>query len=268
MDQMDQMFTNGSGEEGNTKPPPHRVSPSKSWCFTWNNYPEDALDQLFTVFKGFEWIAGKEVGEQGTKHLQGYVTSDVKVRPIEKFKLCKEIHWEKCKGTKIQNLEYCAKEGDYVGTLKPPRPLKLISPDRPWQVDLLNRIKEEPDDRTILWLWEEIGNVGKSAMTKYLVAKHGALMCSGKAADMKYLVVKYHETHGIYPELIVFDIPRTNVDFLSYTGLEEVKNGCFASTKYECQMVCMNCPHMVCFANCEPDRSKVSMDRWNIIKIA
>jgi len=261
-------LSNIGDAEGNTiSSAPKRVSTSKYWCFTWNNYGEDALSKLSNKFVGLSWIAGEEVGEEGTPHLQGYVECDKLIRPMEYFSLPKEIHWEKRKGNQAQNVAYCSKDGKWHGTLKPKRPLKLIKPDRDWQVNLLKIIDEEPDDRTIHWLWETVGNVGKSAMTKYLVANHGALVCSGKAADMKYLILKYNEKHGEYPELIIFDIPRTSLDYLSYSGLEEIKNGCFASTKYECDMVVMNCPHVVCFANELPDMSKVSRDRWNIIKI-
>ena len=39
---------------------------------------------------------------------------------------------------------------------------------------------------------------------------------------------------------------------ISWSGLEDVKNGCFASTKYECEMVIMNSPHLLWFADFEP----------------
>lgn len=264
MDSKSVQNVQGCAAGGNTKPP--LPSASKRWCFTWNNYPEDAFVQIVQVCKGFEWIAGKEVGENGTPHLQGYIESSSRFRPFS-LGLPKTIHWEKCKGNRIQNLEYCAKQGDYQGTLKPPRPLKLINPDRPWQVDLLKILDEEPDDRTIHWWWESVGNVGKSAMTKYLCAKRGALQVGGKACDMKFMIAKHNEVKGFFPEIVIFDIPRENLDYLSYNGMEQIKNGCFASTKYESGMVVMNSPHVIVFANSEPDKSKVSLDRWRIRQI-
>lgn len=117
-----------------------------------------------------------------------------------------------------------------------------------------------------LWFYEENGNVGKSALCKYICHHYNAIICSGKAADIKYMCVKYNEKMGFYPEIIICDIPRSSENYLSYTGLEEVKNGCFMSSKYECDVVLMNPPHMICFSNFHPDVSTMSVDRWNVNK--
>ena len=111
-----------------------------------------------------------------------------------------------------------------------------------------------------------LSGVGKNAFTKYLCAKHDALVVSGKSGDAKYLIVKYQEKHGVYPEIIIFDIPRCNLNYISWESMEKIKDGCFASTKYECDMVLMNAPHILCFANDEPD-GNLSQDRWRIGKI-
>ena len=89
-------------------------------------------------------------------------------------------------------------------------------------------------------------------------------MCSGKSADMKYMIIKYYEKHTKYPETVIFDVPRSIKDYLSYAGIEEIKNGCFASSKYECDMVIMNTPHVIIFANELPEVDKLSRDRWRI----
>ena len=96
------------------------------------------------------------------------------------------------------------------------------------------------------------------------MAMNKALVCSGKAADMKYLIVKYHEKHGRFPDVCVFDVPRSTASYLSYQGLEEIKNGVFSSTKYECDMVVMPYPQVFVFANFIPDMNNqvMSSDRW------
>lgn len=262
--------SNGSDGGGNTKPPlKKRASSAKRWCFTWNNYPEDWMALMAPKFHSFEWIVGIEVGESGTKHLQGYVEFDRKLRPIESLKLSTKIHWEVARGNRKDNAIYCSKDGEFYGNIKPPKPLKIIEESQfyNWQKNIIKIIDTEPDDRTIYWFWEDTGNVGKSAFCKYLCAKRGAIMCSGKATDMKHMIVQHYEKLGEYPELILFDIPRTSFDYLSYTGMEEIKNGCFHSSKYEGGQVVMNCPHIICFANCEPDSYKMSEDRWKITKI-
>jgi hypothetical protein len=99
-----------------------------------------------------------------------------------------------------------------------------------------------------------------------LVCKKKALVLSSKSADMKYGIVKYIEKHGHAPQIIIIDVPRSvDLNFLSYTGIEEVKNGCFFSPKYECDMVCFNSPHVIIFANEPPNALKCSADRWKVV---
>lgn len=87
---------------------------SRGWCFTINNYTE--LDE-HVVFEMAEYakyvVCGREIGENGTPHLQGFVYFDT----LKSFKQMKEIHleahWEPMRGTVDQAAEYCKKEGDY-----------------------------------------------------------------------------------------------------------------------------------------------------------
>lgn len=255
----------GIEEVGNTRTPQSKkqISPAKHWCLTWNNYPsdwEEILSANSSKISGY--VYGREIGEGGTPHIQGYIRFTKKVRPKKLFPT--GIHWEKTNNIDA-SIKYCRKEEDYIEAGVPPR-IKILSEDKfyKWQKDIHDIIKAEPDDRTIMWLYEEEGNVGKSAFTKYLCHKHKALICSGKASDMKYLIVKYREKHGLFPTLIVFDIPRTYNKYLNYTGVEEIKNGCFASTKYECDTIIMNSPHVLIFANVPPDEENMSADRWKI----
>lgn len=256
--------SSGEIEEGNTRPP--QISPSIRWCFTLHNYNQDDIDDILIVCSNSSKfsIFSKENGKEGeTPHLQGYIEFKKKVRPVGMFNN-KTFHWEKAKGKQEHNLEYIRKEkGDFWFNGKFVRGLKIIKHLRPWQQEVVDIIKEEPNDRTIHWFWESKGNLGKSALVKYLVVKHDALVLSNKATDMKYGIVKYIEKHIIPPEIIIVDIPRSiDLNYFSYTGTEEVKGGCFFSPKYECDMKVYNNPHILIFANEEPDLEKCSADRW------
>lgn len=272
---MSKMSIDGSGE-GNTIPPPpsagsasKRISVSKSWVFTHNNYEESNLSRMSTIFNqfGLKYIIGKEVGDQGTKHLQGWVCDPKKgFRPMEKFNKCFDFkpHWEKARGNMESNLLYCSKDGDYVTNCEMPEIEAEIEIEQPygWQLDVLKVIETKPDKRSIHWFWGD-GNVGKSDLMRYLVVKHNAIVCAGKAADMKHMIA----TSKKKPKIVVFDVPRCNFQYISYAGMEEIKNGVFASTKYESCMVTMNHPHLIVFANSEPEYESMSKDRWKIHRI-
>lgn len=270
---MDTLDTNGSVGEGNTKPlPPKRIVASKYWCFTWNNYCDGAMDILETRFKKLDilYICGYEKGESGTPHIQGYLESPKKIRPVEFLKLDCKIHWEKRKGSKSQNLDYCKKEGNFTTNFPDgdfgPEKIKTVLPENfyPWQSEIVDLAGSEPDDRSIYWFFDKTGNIGKSSICKYLCVNKNAILLSGKAADMKYAVQQYVEKNGRGPKIILIDIPRESMNFLSYSGIEEIKNGMFFSGKYEGGMVLFNCPHIFCFSNSGPKTETMSKDRWKI----
>lgn len=251
---------------------PHkRGKQSKRWCFTYNNYREDDLVLLEHTFKlhCVDYIIGREVGESGTPHYQGYIECPKRVRPIEKFRLPKEIHWESAKGSRSDNVMYCSKDGDYCCTvlLKPSRQLKLIEP-KGWQLAVLKIVESEPSDRTIHWFWESRGGVGKTAMTKYLVKKHLACVVDGRCTDIKHGLVMFQLATGKWPEIVIINIVRSVESFVSYAGIEAAKDSVGFSSKYDGGMFCEPCPHMIIFANFEPDFTQLSRDRWEVHDIS
>lgn len=244
-----------------------RTNPAKRWCFTLNNYTEEEVGAIGSRFKEFQWIMGYEVGESGTPHLQGYVEFPTKIRPLS-LGLSKRIHWEVARCDRSVNIRYCSKAGNVVpgSTLRAPRELPVIELWG-WQLKVRDIMQSEPDNRSIYWFWEPNGNVGKSALVRWAVQNLRTVICSGKASDIKYSIVKYNEKNGYYPDVVIFDIPRESLQYVSYTGLEEVKNGCFASSKYECGMVIMPYAHVIIFANEPPRMEKLSEDRWKVAEI-
>jgi len=269
-------------EGGNTKTPSGsmkmaRIAGAKRWPFTWNNYPENWLQKIEVGLKGANWIGVPEVGESGTPHIQGYVEFPIKVRPIGYMGMPKEIHWgdengKSARGTREDNVAYCTKNGSEgkEGNLRVPRPLKLLHADSlyEWQKEIIQIISGEPCDRKIYWYWGET-NIGKTTFAKYLSAKYGAIPLSGKAADMKNGVVQYKQASGETPELIIIPIPKTfNYEYISYEGIEQIKDMYFYSGKYEGGVIVGNCPHIIVFANQEPPNMEaLATDRWVIRQI-
>lgn len=266
-------------------PKEKRPSPAKNWSFTQFDYQlPDALFPRFSNHPKVRRFAYQQevCPETGRDHLQGCVEFHSKTRPLTEFPeldtLKAKFKWLSCKGNWQQNLQYCTKEDTRVAGTTPvtygcraPRPIWVLETLRPWQQRLWDLIKERPDPkdtRTIHWWWEPSGNTGKSAFAKWLCKVHGALLVSGKGTDVLHGVAKHIENDGEPPEIVVWDIPRcTEVQYLSYSSVESLKNGHFFSGKYESASVLMNPPHVVVFSNEGPDVSKMSHDRWKIVKI-
>lgn len=85
---------------------------NRAWVFTLNNYETLELEQCRQL--GAEYlIVGREVGEQGTPHLQGYAYfSSARTLASLKKKLPR-AHWEMRRGTHEQARDYCKKEGTF-----------------------------------------------------------------------------------------------------------------------------------------------------------
>jgi len=84
---------------------------SRKFCFTLNNYTSEEVEHLKT-WDCLYLIFGKEVGESGTPHLQGYVSFAHPKQLKALKKLSDRAHWEIARGTPKQAAEYCEKDGD------------------------------------------------------------------------------------------------------------------------------------------------------------
>lgn len=92
---------------------------AKHWCWTLNN-PTD-VEQQSLVALGTELpnpicylVFGKETGENGTPHLQGFISlSSRKSFPWVKNAISERAHIEVAKGTTKQASDYCKKDGDF-----------------------------------------------------------------------------------------------------------------------------------------------------------
>lgn len=260
--------TNDTGEVGNTSIT-SRVIRSRHWVLTVNNPLAENYDTLTQLFD--KYVFQREKGENGTEHLQcyGFFKNPRTFKSIKK-KL-PNAHIEKCNNPKA-SIAYCQKIETRIGEpyIKGfARPLKLIGDLFCWQKKIIEIIEGEPDDRTINWVIDEEGNKGKTALAKYVCSKYNALYLTGKASDAKYLISKYFESDEERKNKLtcIFDYTRSIENYVSYQGIEEIKNGIFMNTKYECEMVMFNSPHVFVFANFEPEYEKLSKDRWNIIRL-
>lgn len=95
---------------------------SRSWCYTLNNYTEADESKLQALQQPSYHLYGREVGEQGTPHLQGflYFQNKKSFKQIKKL-LGDKAHIEIARGSTKQNVEYCSKEGNLWSRGTPPK---------------------------------------------------------------------------------------------------------------------------------------------------
>lgn len=95
------------------------------WVFTLNNYTSEEYDGICTSLSdqtiASYAVIGREIGEEGTPHLQGFVCfSNRKTMRAAKQILGDRVHLEMRRGTAKQAADYCKKEKDFVEYGTPP----------------------------------------------------------------------------------------------------------------------------------------------------
>lgn len=282
------------------------------WCFTVNNYTDEYQANLreFDDDPDIRYILfGREVGESGTPHLQGFISFVKRTRFSSVVELLPDAHLEVTR--KVQkSITYCKKDGDYEEYGEPPQgpgnrsdiaafkdavkegliDMKRVREDysefyskfprfcaeyvrdnlpipptpshplREWQQKLNHDLLLPPDDRTIIFVVDFVGNSGKSWFGRYFCNLHenAQILLPTKKADMAYAL-----RHDI--RVLFLDAPRSKQgEFIQYDFLEELKNGYVMSSKYESYMKTFSKMHVVVFMNERPDSTKLSQDRYDI----
>jgi len=257
---------------------------ARCWVWTWNNYEEIDVEnmKIFCEKECNEYHFQPEIGEKcGTPHLQGFWYFKNARTFVSLKKIWDKLHIEKANNIKAAR-EYCQKSDTKAGATISGGALLVRDPLegkelRWWQDDIVKLIATEPDDRTVNWYFDLDGGCGKTSLAKHLCLKYPdeVLYLTGGPANCKYGICSFLHNkvksklvrNSKNLRVIIFDYTRSQDDKVSYQAIEEVKNGLFYNTKYECMMCSYNSPHVIIFANFMPDESKLSADRWNIIDI-
>lgn len=265
---------------GNTK----TSKRSRKWCFTLNNWTVEEYNTITQAFSTKKWdfIIGKEIGEEKeTPHLQMFVRSK---NPIS-FETLKKINERMkiicCKGSTEQNVKYCSKDNDFkqegLDEYLPKqsieeRLLEIEYKDviwKDWQRDILNTLNGPINKRTIIWIWETTGNVGKSFLCKYIAMKYNCIIATGKTADIFNQTLEWRENFPDELQIppVIIDIPRSEFAHINYAALEQLKNGFLYSGKYNGGKVFGLSPHCFVYANSPPEFEEMSEDRFIIIEL-
>lgn len=133
----------------------------------------------------------------------------------------------------------------------------------PWQDAVVQLSLGVPDARRVHWRWDPTGATGKSTVVDYLVAVGGAAVFThGRLCDIAHA---YN-----FERIVCFDLSRTVAEHADsvYSAIEMFKNGRIFSPKYESTTKIFEKPHVFVFANWEPDTTKLSQDRWDIVRVS
>lgn len=240
------------------------------WCVTLScdlekngGVTEEGLRRILGGPKVKEWIFQTERGAGGYIHFQCWIRMATKTRISEARKLLPKGHWSPSRGAAAE--AYCLKNDSRIAGpwMFPYRYMgeDLINQLYPWQEEIVRICAGPVDRRKIYWYWEANGNVGKSALCKYLVFHHKARLIGGKSADALFAAV---EGYKVEKPVYVIDLPRGNKNKVPYEAIEQLKNGLGFSSKYEAKGFIAPPAHIVIFANFPPDRTKLSEDRWEV----
>ena len=142
---------------------------------------------------------------------------------------------------------------------------------RGWQRDLRQYL-DKPCDRKVIWVVGKEGNEGKSFFQANIREEFGysrvcTLELSENSRNSFHIMGKICSTNT---DIFLFNVARgEHLDIEQYKILESIKDGVAVDGKYNSQKLYFKKPNvLIVFANDEPKRAKLSMDRWVILKIS
>lgn len=129
-----------------------------------------------------------------------------------------------------------------------------------WQREIVDMLSTQTE-REVLWVYDTVGNTGKTYLSNVLDFKHNyQSFMGGKYADMAYAIQCDRDGY-------VIDLARTSEEFCCYNFMESIKNRRVFSTKYDSGTKYLRSFRLVVFSNYLPDLSKLSRDRWRLVEL-
>jgi len=138
----------------------------------------------------------------------------------------------------------------------------------PWQTQTWERIQEEPDSRSVIWIHEDVGNIGKTQFAKWACLKHPEKCVLfnniGKIADFA-MNMKTFKKKGWRGDTVFLNLSRAYSEKTNlYEVCEIICDGYIMCTKYTGGALWLQDLHIVVLANFAPQTNKLSEDRWEI----
>lgn len=222
----------------------------------------------------------EEGSKTGKLHFQGRISLKKKMRKTALVKIATEtflrqgVRWSITSKTNINNFNYLTKEftrkaGPWDITEKPliiPRQIREIKELRPFQKQIIADANVW-NTRTINWVYQPKGCVGKSILKTYLRA-HKLGRPLPPCNDMKDLLRMVCDMPT--SKLYIVDLPKAMKKDKLYGllgALETIKDGYAYDDRYHFKEKIFDCPNIWVFSNMLPDFNMLSNDRWKIWNI-
>lgn len=178
-----------------------RAPRTRAFCFTWNN-PRPESEGILESIPGYTYLTfGREVGENGTPHLQGYIrfTNGKTLRAARQFLLGSHVEPAV---TTTEAINYCHKDGDFVefGT-RPVDPVENGRDERErwqsaWENAKIGNVEAIPPDIRIRQ-YSSIRRIQKDYMGRpQLLGGPCGIWVYGRSG-----VGKTHSVYSSYPDL-------------------------------------------------------------------
>lgn len=143
-------------------------------------------------------------------------------------------------------------------------PKKTIIP-RAWQREVLNLL-EKNNDKNIYWIYDKIGNTGKTSICDYIIENYSNVQYfdDAKRSDVYKQIVK----SGFTPNICLFDLSKECMKLLHYDAIAQCKAGVIYSSKN--QTISINLyfePKVIVFSNNMPKFNLFNLEYWKIYTI-
>lgn len=237
------------------------------------------IKQLKEIAKAgtFQLEEGQKTGKL---HFQGRVSMKKRYRKSEIIKLATDnflrggIRWSitsnECRG----NYDYLTKDhtrvaGPWDITVKPnyiPRQIREIKELRPFQKTIIADA-DIWNTRHVNWIYDDIGNIGKSILKTYLRA-HKIGRPIPPMNDMKDIMRMVCDVPT--SKLYIIDLPKAmqkNKLYGMMSAIETIKDGYAYDERHKFKEKVFDCPNIWVFSNTIPDIGLLSNDRWRFWKI-
>lgn len=220
--------------------------------------------KLFTQnYDIHRWFYCIEIGDTGYRHVHLKLLCNENIQETEIRIFWHPMHVE----ISNESENYLRKPGAVFVSSRDTQEIRRVrfGSCRPWQ-EVLLCVARQQDVREVLVLLDELGGIGKSWLANYLFETGLGFFVPPTLSTPKDLIQFIHSGY-VDQEFIIIDIPRSwKWSEHLYSVIETIKDGLVYDSRYKAQMRNIRGVSIIVFTNNNPKLSKLSTDRWHIVK--